>query len=130
MNKGSQEVKMQVKNEQGETETRVVGTANYFIYETVSEAVDHLGEEKLLDTLNAQVRTNEMNRVRGEARGGPGKKALEDKAIASFTGEDWASVAGDKDKIRAMIDRRVAELRSQAEASVGSPVGAGAADET
>lgn len=122
----TQEVKMQVETAGGKKESKVVGTAQYFEYETASEAIEHLGEEKLLEALNAQIRTNEMNRVRGLARGGPSKKALQSKALASLTLEDFASVAGNKEAIDALIAQRMDEIEAEEKAKVGVAVGADA----
>ena len=120
MKSGNQEVSMRVDGV-----TKVVGTATFPIFESAQEALDNLGEEKLLDKLNAQVRTDEMNRVRGIARSGPGKKALEQKAIARITADEWQTIAGDEAKIRAMVDKYIAQLEAEAKASIG----AGASEE-
>lgn len=94
-------------------ENKIVGTATYAVYDAVAEAVDGIGEEKTLELINAQVRTNEMNRVRGLARGGPSKKALEFKALERLTPEDFARVAGKPDAIRQLIDQKIEEIRAE-----------------
>ena len=110
----TQAVKMRINDVSTE-----VGTATYPEFEAVAEAVDNLGEEKLLEKLNAQIRTDEMNRVRGLARSGPGKKALEGKALASFTAEDWQRVAGDENAIRKLLDEKIDQLRAETLKTVG-----------
>jgi hypothetical protein len=114
MNSGSQEVKMKVDGV-----NKVVGTASYPIYDAVAEAVSHVGEEKVLELLNAQTRTNEMNRVRGLARGGPSKKALESKAIARITPGEWQQIAGDGVAITAKIEEKIALIKAEQAAANG-----------
>ena len=105
----TQDVSMRVNGE-----TKVVGTAQYVEYDSVAEAVEHVGEEKCLEMINAQTRTNAMNRKRGEVRNGPGKKALQAKALASITPEEWAQLAGNPDAIQAKIEARMDELEAAA----------------
>lgn len=116
MQTGSKEVKMRIQNE-----TRVVGTATYPIYDAVSEALGEEGEAKILEYINAQVRTNEMNRIRGMARGGPTKTVLRNKALASITADEWQQIAGDERAIEALIESKIEALRAEALAAVGVP---------
>lgn len=119
MQMGKHPVNITEKDENGKTVRREVGVANFKIYETASEALDDLGEVALLDLLNAQVRTNELNRVRGMARQGPGKKALQQKAIASITAEEWQRIAGNQEAIERLINERMDELAKEERAKVG-----------
>lgn len=130
MNMGSHPVKMQVADENGKKVEKVVGTANFPVYDSVAEAVEHKGEEDILALINAQTRTNELNRVRGMAKSGPSKKALEAKAIASFTPEDWQSFAEDPSRFQAVLQQRVDELRERELASVGQGNSEGSGDES
>ena len=92
-----------------------VGTANYKVYDSVGEAIDDLGEAQTLSLLNAQCRTNELNRVRGENRpGGMSKTALRNKAIAEMTPADWAEVAGDAAKIEAKLAEKMVAIQAAA----------------
>lgn len=129
MRSGTQPVKMQVEDPAtGKKVTKEVGQATYPIFDLVDEAVDQLGAEKTLELINAQVRTNEMNRIRGLARGGPSKTLLKNKAIARITQEEWMEVAGDLAAIERLIERKMAEVRSELE-SENPLVHAGASDD-
>lgn len=100
---------------------KTVGTASYSVYEAISEAVDDLGEEKCLELLNAQVRTNEMNRVRGLNRpGAPTKTMLRNKALATLTAADFATVAGDLAKIEALIESRMETIKEEMTTAAGT----------
>lgn len=111
----TQDVSMRVNGQ-----TKVVGTATYAEYDSVSEAIDNVGEEKCLEFINAQVRTNAMNRKRGEVRNGPGKKALQAKALASITPEEWAQLAGNPDAIQTKIEAKMAELEAEVLETAGN----------
>ncbi len=100
------------------SEQKVIGTATYPQFETVEEAVNHpeygLGEERLLDILNAQLKTNAMNTLRTAKTKGPTKSALRSDAmnqiVQEITSGEHQSVIGDKDALDALINRRVAQL--------------------
>lgn len=98
-----------------------VGIATFPIYESFQEVLDDLGEEKALELINAQVRTNEMNRVRSMNRpGAPTKTALKNKALASITAEEWAEIAGDASKIDALIESKVKAMQAELQAAESS----------
>lgn len=103
-----------------------VAEASYPEYESAGEALEAVGEPKLLEYVNAQIRTNELNRVRALYTNGPGKKALEVKADASFTAEDFMRFAQSGNPTQALADEkaaRIAKFEAEAKAQL---VGAGA----
>ena len=114
MKNGEFPVKATVVNkETGKKERTVVGTAHFKIYETVEEAAEHLGPEKLLELLNSQVKTNEMNEVRGQAKGGPTAASIRNKAMARFTQEDWTACIGNEEAIKETLERYIAEIKAE-----------------
>jgi len=98
-------VKSRVNNE-----TVTIGTANFPVYDDIDEAVAGEGEEKCLQFINSQVKTNEMNKMRALHRGGPSKSRLQKMAIAEITTEQWAEVACDEAKIDALLREKIAEI--------------------
>lgn len=116
MKNGEFPVKATVVNKDtGKKERQIVGTAHFKIYETVDEAVGHLGESKLLELLNSQVKTNEMNEVRGQAKGGPTAASVRNKAMARFTAEDWQRCIGNEDAIKETLEKYIAEIKAEME---------------
>lgn len=109
MQSGSKQVKMKVNGV-----TKVVGTATYPIFDALSEAVETLGEPKCIELINAQARTNEMNRVRSLARGGPSSTALRNKALTLITADEWQAIAGKPDEIEKLIASKVEQLKAEA----------------
>lgn len=108
MRSGSQVVKIRVNGQSQE-----VGTATYPIFDSVREAETELGEEKTLELINAQVRTNEMNRVRGLARGEPSKNLLRQRALAKISFDEWQAVAGNLTAIEALLEQKIEEVREE-----------------
>lgn len=122
----TQSVKMTFTGADGKKEQREVGVATYHEFEVISEAIDTLGEAKVLEYINAQTRTNEMNRVRGMQRSGPTKTVLTKKAMERITGEEWMSIAGRPEAIEALIEQKMAEIKEEMQAAaVGAGVGVG-----
>tara|TARA_Y100000310_G_scaffold332283_1_gene407574 strand:+ start:1093 stop:1443 length:351 start_codon:yes stop_codon:yes gene_type:complete len=91
--------------------SEVVGAAEYPIYDTNAEAIEHEGESEWLALGNAQRRTNELNRIRASATGKPTREALEAEAMASATIEELTAMAGDVSAIMAFKRSKVAELK-------------------
>lgn len=121
MKPGTCEVKIRKDDGNGNKVSTVVGVANYEIFDTVAEAAEHLGEVKTLDLINAQHRTNELNRVRGLNRpGGISKTALRNEAMQVITGAEWVSVAGDKAKMDALIEAKMEEIKAEKFGANGS----------
>lgn len=96
-----------------------VAEATVQFAETVQEALDIHGEQALLDKVNAQALTNEMNRLRTLAASGPSKNALRDEAMSSITPEEWQSVAGDTAAINKLVDERIEQIKSKKLAESG-----------
>ena len=103
----SQSVKSRDKNS---GETVEIGMANFPVYDSVAEGCEKEGDEKCLEFINAQVRTNEMNRVRALARGGPSKNKLKALAIAEIAPEMWQEIAGDIAAIDKAITDKMEEI--------------------
>lgn len=121
----TQSVKMTFTGADGKKEQREVGVATYHHFEVISEAIDTLGEAKTLEYINAQTRTNEMNRVRGMQRSGPTKTVLTKKAMERITAEEWMGIAGKPEAIEALIESKIEEIREELQAAavgVGAPV--------
>lgn len=85
---GKATVNVRLPNAQGVKVTTPVGEAQFKIYETVDEAVDDLGSERLLEILNIQIKTLAMNELRDLHRPGePSKTALRNEAQSRITTE-------------------------------------------
>lgn len=106
--------------------SKVVGTATYPKYETVSEALSDIGEPKVLENLNAQVRTNEMNRVRALARNGPSSKTMQTEALKRISADEFAACAGDFEAIQKLIEAKIEIIRAEHKAAL---MGAGGQDD-
>lgn len=94
-----------------------VATANFQLYDSVSEATSSLGEEKILKLINAQVRTNAMNEERARATGTPSEQSFKDQATTSLTAEEFMSVQQDVAKYRALIETKASALKAAYEAN-------------
>jgi hypothetical protein len=115
-------VKIREKDENGKSMEKEVGTATYPVYVSWQEVMDHIGEDQAIKLINAQSRTNELNRVRELARNGPGKKAMEREAMdwigSNWKPEDWQKIAGVPGALQAAIERKAAELTAEKKASL------------
>ena len=110
-----------VKSRNKETGENVeIGQANFPVYDSNEEAYEHEGAEKCLEYTNAQVRTNEMNRVRALARGGPSKAKLKNLAIAEIAPETWQAIAGDIAAIDRTITEKMEEIAARMESATVS----------
>ena len=100
----------------------VVGDAKFPAFDTVEEAINHteygLGEQRILELINAQVKTNAMNDLRMTKTKGPTKGALRNIAFSEIMVEmnagEHQDVIGDEVALTALIDRRMAELETRA----------------
>ena len=64
-------------------EQKVVGSGQIEVYETVQEAVDALGAERVLSYTNRQNKINELNKIRAAATSKPSiPKVLRDRLAA------------------------------------------------
>jgi hypothetical protein len=119
------------------SDRKVIGQAEFPVYETVDEAINHpqhgLGEEKLLDLLNAQIKTNRMNELRTAATKGPTKSALRSQAmneiVSEITNGEHQSVIGDELALNNLIAKRIAELEARAKEAAASMAAAAGDDD-
>lgn len=98
-----------------------IAEASYPEYDSSGECLEALGEAKLVELVNAQVRTNELNRVRALYTNGPGKKALEKRAADSITAEDFMNCAKTGNPTQAYADlvaQRYAQFEAEAKAQL------------
>jgi hypothetical protein len=93
----------------------LVGSVTFPEYETVAEAQTALGDAKLLELLNSQVKTNAMNQKRQEATGKPTKAQFMSKAMASLTMEELQSCIGDEAKMQALVANKAAQIEADFE---------------
>lgn len=92
---------------------KVVGEASFQVFDSVEEAVEGLGEARVLALVNKQNKTDAMNAVRAGATGKPSKKLLRKQALSRITVEEFKAVAGDEDALEALIGRKCAELEAE-----------------
>lgn len=97
-----------------------VGTATFSEYESSQEAVEAIGEAQMLSLLNAQIRTNAMNEVRGAATGKPSKVKNIFEAIAQLSAEELQACGNDEAKIRELVANKQAEMAASKAASAGT----------
>ncbi len=114
------------------SEQKIIGSAKYTIFETVEEALhdpEHgLGEERLLDILNAQIKTNSMNVLRTNLTKGPTKSVLRMEAmneiVQEVTAGEHGECVGNKEALEALIGRRILQLELRAkEAAAAAGIG-------
>ena len=116
------------------SEQKVIGNAKYVIFETIEEATNDpehgLGEERLLDILNAQIKTNSMNILRTNLTKGPTKSVLRMEAmneiVQEVTAGEHGDCVGNKEALEALIGRRIQqrELRAkEAQAAATAALG-------
>ena len=104
---------MKMEEKQVRSKSEVVGIAKYEIFDSVTEAVDTFGEAVVLDLINSQNKTNKLNGIRSLATGKPSKTQLRTEALGSITAEEFASVAGDIQKLTALIEAKVRVLEAE-----------------
>lgn len=103
------------------SESKLLGRAPHPIFETIDEALNHdeygLGEQKLLELLNAQIKTNAMNALRTARTKGPTKSALRSEAMNEIVQEisngEHQDCLGNKDALDALIARRMDKIEEQ-----------------
>ena len=114
------------------SEQKVIGNAKYTIYETIEEALNDtehgLGEERLLDILNAQIKTNSMNILRTNLTKGPTKSVLRMEAmneiVQEVTAGEHGDCVGNKDALEALIGRRIIQLELRAKEAAAATASA------
>jgi hypothetical protein len=104
---------MKTERSEVKSKSKIVGTAEYPVYDEVQEALDTMGAEKLLSLINSQVRTNEMNSVRAEATTKPSNKRIMNLAFAEITPQEIADAGGDPVAINNLIERKMAEIKAR-----------------
>lgn len=103
------------------SESKIIGRAEFPVYETVDEAVNHseygVGEQKLLDLINAQVKTNAMNILRTARTKGPTKSSLRSEAmneiIQEISNGEHQNVIGNQDAVTNLINARMAKIEAR-----------------
>jgi hypothetical protein len=108
------------------SKSQVVGEARFNIYDSVAEAVGAIGEEPVLSLVNAQVKTNEMNRIRSEKTGKVSKSQLKNLAMAEITVDEFQAVVGDTTALDALLERKMAEVEARLEAARAANIAAAA----
>ena len=111
---------MKIATTDVKSKSQVVGQAEYPQFDTIEEAMNAetygLGEAKCLELINAQVRTNEMNKVRGFATGGPSKTVLRQQAtseiIAEIVAGEHQEAVGNEMALSSLIEARMAQLEA------------------
>lgn len=127
---------METKTKDVKSKGKVVGVATYTVWDSVAEVIEARGEEPVLSLVNAQERTNEMNKIRSLATGKPSKELINrlamQKILTEYTAE-LSTAAGDEGALQRLIDRVSKEVEAglQAEretAAVGAVAAAEAGD--
>ena len=90
-----------------------VAEASYEVFDALQEAVATLGEDKVLELVNSQHKTNAMNAARALASAKPSKRNLEAQATARITAEEFMQVAGDSARIRTLLDKKIKEIEAE-----------------
>jgi hypothetical protein len=121
------------------SDRKVIGVAEFPVFDSIEEAINHpergLGEEKVLDLLNAQIKTNEMNTIRTAATKGPTKSALRSQATNEILTEiaaapqDYQNIIGNEAALNNLIAKRMTELEARAKETAASMAPAGVGDE-
>ena len=112
-------------------DSKVVDTITVPIYESVSEACEEQGEDKILARLNAQIKTDLVNTARAASLPKTSGKALRDKAyvsVASTRTDELIACDGDDAKITALIDDEFENLKADAAENLQAIEAAEAAD--
>ena len=119
------------------SDRKTIGKADFPQFDSVEEALNHseygLGDEKLLDLLNAQIKTNAMNALRTAATKGPTKAGLRSKAMSEIVSEitsgEHQNVIGDELALNTLIAKRMGELESRAKEAAAAMAAAAQDDE-
>lgn len=97
--------------------SKPVGTAEYPEYETITEALEAIGEAEVLSRLNAQIRTDAMNQIRGQFNKTPSKATLQRLAMARITEAEFKEVVGDMVRFNALVDAKIKLIEAERKAS-------------
>ena len=104
---------MRTETKEVKSKSQTVGTAEYYVFESLAEAEETLGEQTALDLLNSQHRTNKLNEVRQAAVQKPSKKYLMEQAWLRVTPEEFQQVAGDKARQDELIQTKMKEVEEE-----------------
>ncbi len=115
---------MEVRTHPVKSKSKIVGNAQFQHYETLDELLNDekfgLSEAKVLELVNAQVRTSALNDVRAGFNREPSKKYLTKVAMQEIIQEvsagSHSDVIGDEAALNALIDSRAAEIKARMEA--------------
>lgn len=101
----------------------LLGSAEANHFETVDEAVEVLGDTRILERLNSQLLTDAMNEFRADKRPGGtlGKTALRNKAVERCTSEEMTSAIASGAAsgltplaaIERLIDSKIDEIKAE-----------------
>jgi hypothetical protein len=105
----------------GEAEVKsnqtVVGNATFPIYDSVQEAIEQEGEDKILKLVNSQNKTDAMNATRSAATSKPTHKRLMDEVLGNLEPEEIVQFAGDGPGMSKFLEEKVEALAAQYEAA-------------
>lgn len=101
------------------SKSKVVGLADYPIYDSVAEAIEAEGEVEVLKLLNQQRCTNSCNTIRRNATTGPSVEQLKIEVITNLTADELRSIQGDPVKAEAFMRRKIEELKAKYAALAG-----------
>ena len=104
---------MKIGTAEVKSEKKVIGDAEYKIYEGVPEAIEDVGEAEALNLINVQTKTNAMNTLRQSIAGNPTKANLEAEAFTLCTPDELANVAGDKFAWKALLTEKLQEVHEK-----------------
>lgn len=94
---------MKTETVEVKSQSEVVGEASFPHYDNTQEVLDGIGEVKMLELVNSQVKTNAMNLVRAEKTGKPSKIRQRSNALAAAPTEELVAASGDADLMDALI---------------------------
>lgn len=116
-------------------EGKLLGNAEYPQFDSVDEAVNHpdegLGEEAVLDLINAQIKTNARNKLRTERLKGPSKSALRSAAYSDVVQmivdnpSEYPHLIGNPDAMNEAVEARMEELEKERKAQIAEAIAAG-----
>lgn len=127
---------MQIGDSPVSSDAKVIGSAKFPIFETLDEAVNDdthgFGEQRLLDIINAQVKTNAMNALRTERTKGPTKSALRGEAMNEIVSEiangEHSDVIGNREALESLTIRRMAQIEQRMEETREALIGSDEAE--
>ena len=107
----------------------VVGTAVFPIFDTVDEAVENIGEAKVLAMLNAQIKTTKANELRAELTGKPSKANQVMAACMRIPLEEQQEHSGDVAWMTNRVEQEIALMNRERAEAASMPLTSDADDE-